>query len=215
MDSSLAIRVGTVFGLAFDIEKAADRKSGFKPADVDLSSRLNLFGILRLEGFAAALQSGFAERIILVGGLEGRYPEEAIGRAIAIRKMLLEDYDIPSARVDALQSPPNTGGNIDTIRNGIREKGLVTNACALLSSHYHLPRVQMDLQAANLALRVYPAEAFLLLKSETPEERKALKRQLIIRFGAGSLAERMVQEVNGIADKIGGVYASQETLKRV
>jgi hypothetical protein len=215
MATSVAIRVRTAFGLAFDIEKAPERKSGFKPAEVDLSSRKKLFGNLRLKGFAAALQSGFARSIILVGGLEGRYPDEAIGRATAIRKMLLEDCGIPSRRVDALQSAPNTGGNVNIIKARIREEGLVASECALLSNHYHLPRVQMDLRANRLALQLYPAEAFLLLKSGTPEDRKALKRQLVTGFGDGPLAERIAEEINGIADKISGVYANRAASKHV
>jgi hypothetical protein len=206
MNSNLSFRARAAFGLAFDVEKTTERKSGFRPAELDLSARKRLFGDLRLDGFAAVLTSGFCEKLIVVGGLEGRYPGEAIGRATAIRRMLLDDFGLEPERVEALLSTPNTEGNIHTIKDYLRERKMTPEECALVSNHYHLPRAHVELVASGLPLQLFPAEALWLLRSATAEERRVRKGQLIVAFGEGPLAERVVEEVNGIADKIVGAY---------
>src|SRR5207302_10435807 len=112
MTAKSAIRVQTAFGLAFDVEKTLDRPSGFKPARVDFTVGPDLYGELRLSGFAAALECGFTQRLIIVGGLEARYPDESVGRAVAIRRMLIEDFGAEVHRVDTLESQANTAGNV-------------------------------------------------------------------------------------------------------
>lgn len=206
MTTNLAIRVRIFFGLAFDIEKTIERKSGFRPAEYDLSSHKKLFGDLRLDGFSSMLESGFAERLIVIGGIERRYPNESVGRAWVIRKMLIEDLGISSERIDAVSSAPNTGGNIETIGLILRERCLEPQECAIVSNHYHLPRIQFDLRANKLLIATYPAEAFQLLNCKSPEERTARKSELIERLGSGHLAERLAEEINGIADKLIGSY---------
>ena len=85
----------TVFGLAFDVIKDKTRKSGFAPAQTDLGSGKNLFGLARLEGFAAIAKLGFAQKIVVIGGNEGRYKEVAplINRA----KSYVTTFDLMAA----------------------------------------------------------------------------------------------------------------------
>lgn len=202
MERKLAMSVNTAFGLAFDIEKSPNRKSGFKPAQFDLGARKELFGDIRLEGFAALLQIGFAETLVIVGGNEGRYKDDApiINRAAAIREMLVHDFGISPDRVFSIASNSNTGGNIVAIVERMNGKALSWKECAVVSNFYHIPRASLDLAAAKLELPLYPAEAFWFLENEDR------KLELITRLGGGSLAERIAEEVQGIADKLRGTY---------
>lgn len=189
----------TVFGLAFDIEKDRGRPSGFKPAQSDLNAGKELFGDLRLNGFASLLRRGFTNRLIIVGGDEGRYKHDdpVINRARAIREMLILDQGINPKAVEVIPSSSNTGGNIAIIRS--RGKGRF----AVVSNHYHLPRAALDMSSAGMTAPLLPAEAFWLL------EDRSRKRQIIERFGSGPFAERVAEEIQGIADKIAGTYAAR------
>lgn len=201
-NGSLAIHIKSAFGLAFDVERTSDRKSGFKPALFDLGAGKFLFGNLRLDGFAASLKTGFAEMLVLAGGDEGRYKDEKppVNRANAIREMLVHDCGIDPERVRALPSRSNTGGNIAVIRSFIESENLRPEDCGLVSNHYHLPRAHLDLTASGLPLRMFSAEALWLLEDA---ERK---NELIKRLGEGHLAERYAEEIAGIADKMRGTY---------
>lgn len=199
-----AISVDTVFGLAFDVIKDPDseKKSGFIPAPKDLGAGKELFGDLRLKGFAALLRIGFTKRLVIVGGNEGRYKNEipVINRAWAIREMLIHDFDVNPDQVFSVASNSNTGGNIAAIEAWIKEKMLKMNDCAIVSNHYHLPRVIIDLFLKGLIIPTYSAEAFSLVQDE------ACKNSLICNLGSGGLAERMVEEMQGIAHKLKGTY---------
>lgn len=205
MEHKLALSVDTVFGLAFDIEKAPECKSGFKPAQFDLSAGKELFGDLRLNGFVALLRIGFAKRLIIVGGDEGRYRNEipVINRADAIREMLVCDFNINPNCVLSIPSSSNTGGNINAIEVRVR----IDTSCAVVSNFYHLPRIYLDLMARNLVISVYPSEAFWILEEESRKD------DLIERFGGGLFAERVAQEIQGIAHKLCGTYSKKEECK--
>jgi hypothetical protein len=198
--------VHTAFGLACDVQKARGQVNQFRAADGELSTGKKLFGDLRLEGFAALLKTGFAERLIVVGGAEARYKDEQIGRACAVREILLRDLGVDAERVEALHSEPSTSGNVAAVKRIVEERSLRSNDCAVVSSHYHLPRVHMDLWANDLLVPIFSAEAFSLLAREDPKERLIYKDQMIRRFGQGALAQRMVDEIGGIADKMRGIY---------
>ncbi|MEK7639011.1 MAG: YdcF family protein [Patescibacteria group bacterium] len=202
MEQKLAVSVDTAFGLAFNIEKTPGRNSGFKPAQFDLGAGKELFGDLRLDGFAALLRIGFAKRLVIVGGPEGRYKHETptINQAWVIREMLIHDYGIHSDDVRFISSRPNTRGNIAAISARMGADALGSKDCAVVSNHYHLPRACLDLKAAGLSIHTYPAEAFWLLEDENR------KNGLIRRLGGGPLAERMTEELQGIAHKLRGTY---------
>ncbi len=196
------VKFGTAFGLAFDVERDPNRLSGFRPAETDLGVRKALFGDLRLEGFAAMLRLGFAEKLIIIGGNEKRYENEAepVNRAYAIVQMLVHDHDNEPDRVTHIASKSNTSGNITALVQIMSKNGLDPGTCGVVSSHYHLPRAEFDLREAGVLVRTFPAEAFILL-----EGRHHLK-WLIKRFGGGPLAERSAYEIKGLGDKITGNY---------
>lgn len=187
-------------GLAFDIEKDEITASGFKPARIDLGAGKELFADLRLEGFVALLQLGFAEKLIVFGGNEGRYKDEkpVINRAWAITQMLEYDFGIPNDRLGYFASSSNTIGNVEAIKKQIGSK-----RSAVVSNHYHLPRAALDLTAAGLCVPLHAAEAFILLNN------RSLKELLLERLGGGLLAERSMEEIQGMADKLVGAYTSR------
>lgn len=189
-------------GLAFDIEKDIEQgkktASGFVPARIDLGGGEELFADLRLEGFAALLQLGFAKKLIIFGGDERRYREPVINRAWAITQMLEHDFGIPAERLGFFASRSNTLGNIEAIKRQVGNKRSV-----VVTNHYHIPRTDMDLEAAGLNLRCRSAEAFLLL------DERVSKEVLAERLGSGPLADRMVIEINGMMEKIRGTFVSR------
>lgn len=198
--SVFALSIDTAFGLAFDIEKAPT-KSGYRPAALDLGAGKELFGNIRLKGFASLLRIGFAEQIVVIGGNEGRYKGETptINRAAAIAEMLIHDCDIDRYRVRSIPSNSNTGGNIAAMKEYMRD-ARADRKYGVVSNHYHLPRAFLDLSAAGLHLPLFAAEAFLFL--EQPDK----KNDIIAELGEGPLAERCAEEMQGIADKIRGTY---------
>jgi len=169
----------------------------------DLGSGKAMFALARLEGFAALLRTRFAKRLIIVGGDEGRYRGETptINRASAIRQMLVADLGVDSERVLSVPSNSNTGGNIAAIKGLMGAEKLAFNQVAVVTSHYHAPRAALMMAKDGLALPVYPAEAFPLL------EGMITKDELVhgYLFG-GVLAERLGEEIQGIADLIRGTY---------
>lgn len=203
MEQKLALSADTAFGLAFDVEKASDRTSGFKPAQFDRSAAKDLFGDLRLDGFAALLRIGFARKLVIIGGNEKRYENETpqINRAWAIREMLIHDCGISPDVVASISSKANTTGNVDAMAEWMREGNLSIRECAVVSNHYHLPRASVDLVAADLPIPLYAAEAFWLI--DGPDARL---NELIERLDGGRMAERMASEIKGIADKVIGSY---------
>ncbi len=201
----LVIKVKTVFGLGFDIEKSAETKSGFRPAQEDFGTQKALFGDLRLEGYAALLRLGFAEELVVIGSPEHRYEHEdnVPNRAVVIRHMLINDYGIQPSRIRTLPSESSTWDNLTVLEKIYRASDMKQEQCAVVTNHYHIPRVQIDLLNLGMPLLTIPAEVFILL--EKPERREKLYNEL----GGCSLADRVIQELSGIADKIAGQYASR------
>lgn len=200
------------FGLAFDIARSKLATSGYIPAQFDLGSGKELFGSVRISGWAAMMRLGIVDRLTIVGGDEGRYKNDhPINRAVAIREMLIHDYEVDAARVDAVPSKSNTLGNVGIIRDRSTSPNdiVVTNL-------YHIPRAAMDMAAQRLTLPMIAAEAFTLLEAKRDEREHnntdllALKKNLLIEsLGGGPLAERCAEEIQGIADKLDGSYQSR------
>src|SRR5262249_51819065 len=155
------------FALSCDIEKSNTRRSGYKPAPVNLRFQTPLFGELRLQGFAAAIEGNFVETLIIIGGAEDRYPAEQISRPRAIKANVERDYGADALRVYCILSEPNTAGNAISIRAALSEMRLAPGDCALLSSHYHLPRAWFELLQRGITNMVpVPAEALLCIADE-------------------------------------------------
>lgn len=192
------------FGLAFDVRKASTTKSGFEPAPYDLGAGVELFGPLRLRGWAAMMRLNFVDTITIVGGDEGRYAGETpvVNRASAIREMLIHDCGIEASRVDAVASKSNTRGNIGIIadRTTSRDDIVVTN-------HYHIPRTFEMLWEARVPLLARAAEAFIILAEFSRKE--ALKEEIIAELGGNPIAIRLGDEIQGIAQIINKTYVSR------
>jgi len=205
MFTGLKLEVQALFCLAFDIEKAPDKKSGFQPANFDMGAGKELFGDLRLEGFAAALKTGFAKKLLIAGGDEQRYKGESpvINRAWAIGQMLVHDHGIDADKIETFASRSNTMGNVDFFKDFIQKNVMALDQSGLMTNLYHLPRASMDMAAKQIPVQGFAAEALLLV------ENKDRKNELIHRLGDGPLAERYVEELAGIADKIRGTYQSK------
>lgn len=187
------------FGLAFDIERTNTTSSGYKPARYDMGGIQELFGELRLAGFAALLRLYIVEKLTIVGGDEGRYKNDhPINRAVAIREMLVNDYGIDPARVEAIPSKSNTLGNVGIIRDRSTSPRDI-----VVTSHYHIPRAAMDLEAVGLSLTMIAAEAFMVLEDATAKDR------IIEELGDNALAMRCAEEIQGIAHKLAGTYQSR------
>jgi hypothetical protein len=187
------------FGLAFDIERTTATRSGYKPARYDMGGIQELFGELRLAGFAAMLRMNIVTKITIVGGDEGRYKNDSpINRAVAIREMLIHDCGIDPARVDAIPSKSNTLGNVGIIRDRTRSPNDI-----VVTSHYHIPRATMDIAAEGLSLKMIAAEAFMVLEDPTTKD------LIIESLGGNALAMRCAEEIQGIAHKLNGSYQSR------
>jgi hypothetical protein len=205
MTTGLKIQVPTLFCLAFDIEKAANKSSGFQPARFDLGAAKALFGDLRLEGFAAAIKTGFAKKLVIAGGDEVRYKGETpiINRAWAIGQMLVHDYGIDAGKIETFASKSNTLGNVGIFKDYLKNHLHYSEGFALMTNLYHGPRAEMDMTANLIPMQFIAAEAMILV--ENPD----MKNELVHRLGDGPLAERYVEELAGIADKIRGTYQSR------
>lgn len=195
VQKKLAVTVDTALALGFFIEEAPERESGFKPAEYDRGGKQ--FREICLAGLAALLRLSFAKRLIVVGGVEISIPD--VNRAWAIREMLVQDFWADPKRVEIVECPPNTLGNIQAISK-LTESNFALGECGIVTSFYHIPRVSLDLVAADLPIPIYPAEAFLLVENE---DRKS---EIIRELGDGPLAERVGEELQGIADKLCGSY---------
>lgn len=193
------------FGLAFDIERTNTTASGYRPAQYDMGGIQELFGDLRLAGFAAALRLGVISTITIVGGDEGRYKDDSpINRAVAIREMLIRDFGIDESRVKAVPSKSNTLGNVGIIKDSSQSDDDI-----VITSHYHIPRAAMDIAAAGLRLQMVAAEAFMVL------EDAATKDRIIHELGSNPLALRCAEEIQGIAHKLAGTYKSRTDMSPI
>lgn len=193
------------FGLACDVSRTPTRVSGYEPALFDLGSGKQLFGGLRIAGWRDMLLLNPGMHLTIVGGDEGRYKGETpvINRAEVLCKILAQDYGVDPTRLSWFASKSNTLGNIGIIKERSTSKSdiVVTNL-------YHAVRAQMDLRANGLGMQVIPAKAFILLANPDADARAVIKERMIKDFGGGPLAERVVEEIQGVADKIAGTYKS-------
>lgn len=186
------------FGLAFDIERTNTTRSGYRPAKYDMGGIQELFGELRLAGFAAALRTGSIAHLTMVGGDEGRYKNDnPINRAVAIRLMLIHDFGIDPNDVDAVPSNSNTLGNVGII------KARSVDGDIVITSHYHVPRALYDIFDAGMLRNIVAAESFLMLEDPTS------KNRIIEEICGPAYAMRCAEEIQGIRDKITKSYASR------
>ncbi len=188
-----------------EVEKCDKAKSGFRCAELQYStlkvaSPACLFGELRFRGIAAMTRLGFADRIVIIGGKEDRYPDEHISRSEAFKAILEKDFGAAGEIVAHTQSGTTTSMDAYSVME--REMGgFAPENYALVSSKYHLAR--LEAQMSGLYVRHiprWPAEAFLLV--EDPDRFQSM----LEAFGEGDLAFRDMLELRGIASVLTGTY---------
>lgn len=198
----------------------ASDASGFHP--LDRQHGLALFGDLRWKGWADALHDGRAEHAVVIGGYE-RIPEGDLpagagyridedGRALVPRPQaaclgLMERHGVEAQKLSYHVSEGNTGGNIAALR-ALMEQLHPAARITVTTSHYHIPRMIMDLQTADLSrLSVIPSEAYTVARLLGEGiARETIHRELATGLGGGPLADRCAAEIMGAADKLAGTY---------
>lgn len=207
-----------ILGLSVAVEGHAGT---FRPRQEQYG--IPLFGDLRWKGWAAALNAGYADRLIVIGGLErlsatdcppdiGRKDADRDGgclvpRGAACCHALTTEFGVDRAKVDWKHSIGNTGGNAVAIKEIMDD--LSTDYDFVISSnHYHLPRALMDLQACDIGnVRSVPAEAFWVAEQTAAGvQRASIADNLTAKFGGGPLAARIAAEIQGVADKLNNRY---------
>lgn len=213
-----AARPTLILGLSVAVELHA---ATFRPQYAQHG--LPLFGDLRWAGWASALTAGYADQLIVVGGIE-RLDDDAcppgvgwpckssnnircVPRGLAACHALASEYGVDKSRLDWRYSEGNTGGNASTIRQLV-DKFAPSHDVIISTNHYHLPRAQMDIHAAGVSgIPAVPAEAYWLAeKTNANGLGTEGSDKLIQDFGGGPLATRTVAEIKGIADKINRRY---------
>ena len=205
-----AVRVKLAFGLACNIERA-DTDSGFRAMLAHPQSKEDLFAQPRLAGFANLLKTGFAERLIILGRDE---EGTDFNQSKAICRIIQMDYGVESGRAVPADSGYGTAEAADFIKSSMEAQSISSNDAAVITSFYHLPRTQVQLQDRGVFLKLFPAEAFTFLKRSDPDRwshEEAAK--LIEEFGGGAYESRNVSEIIGIARMIGGLYKPQGLAK--
>ncbi len=190
-----------------EVEKCETTASGFRCADIQWSTRseaqpAKLFAELRFRGVAAMTRLGFADRVMIIGGVEDRYPGENISRSEAFKAILEKDFVAVGEIVAHQQSGTTMTANAFAVMESGIGTGLPENH-AVISSKYDLARI--DAQMSGLYLRHiqrWPAEAFSLV--EDPSRFDAM----CVAFGGGPLAFREMLELRGIAAILTGSYQS-------
>jgi hypothetical protein len=201
MSTTLAIRKKVAYCLAFDIVRlSADE---YWPAPESKDS-VELFSMLRLEGFAAAYHTGFAQKLVIVGGEESRYPGEGVVRSVEIEKMLVKQHGVDPGCCEYEISKQNTRGNIQEIKKQMKLGRVSIDHACVVSSYYHLARASALMWEEDLRLPLYPAESLLLIKEP------GRLYGLMAEFDGSPFAIRAIQEIVGITDLIRGTSVPQQ-----
>ena len=184
---------------------------------------LDLFGDLRWQGWADAMASGYADHLVVVGGLERIPPPHsdlalrlAVGRegsdllvprSLAAIHVLSVQHGIDPASLGYCISEGNTGGNAEAIRQ-FRSALAKGSQLVVSTSHYHIPRIHIDLQHNGMHdILLLPSESLSAARRlKNGMDRAGITEGMTRGLGSGALAERAAAEIMGIADKINGTY---------
>ncbi|HVM73363.1 MAG TPA: hypothetical protein VMU13_00595 [Candidatus Paceibacterota bacterium] len=201
------------FGLAFDVERDSERRSGFKPAEIQLGPQMPLpmYGELRLHGFAATIMGGFCEHITIVGKDEKRINDCVVYQGNAICEMLVRDLGVPREQVSWNTSDSNTGHTLEVIRKMVyedREAGK-HRRCAIITSHYHRDRSEESALCSGWSPVFLSAESFILAACASEVERSTKRNWIEEELRRYDYVARAIAEINGISDMRRGVYQPQ------
>lgn len=207
-----------LLGLSASVEAG---RSTFRP--LTQQHGIPLLAVSRWRGFAAAINHGFAEKLVMLGGQEKLKETEVpsdvramldakpdpdgyimVPRGLATIHGLIRAYEVPADRLDYEVTVGNTGGNVGAINRVLKASGLQPEEVGVSTNLYHLPRAFMDLHDAGFtAIKPIPAEAFwLATTAKDSPKRKVMLGQLTDEFGQSPLTKRVVMELNGAADKL-------------
>ena len=208
----------TILGLSVAVTATARK---FEPQASQYG--VPLFGDLRWKGWASALNAGFADRLIVIGGLEHldrdtcppdvgwTSPEQdhvqLVPRGLACCHALASEFGVDRAKLDWRHSEGNTGSNAQTIRSLVAEMRS-PHRIIISSNFYHLPRAQMDLHSQGImTIATVPAEAFWVAEQlARGADRTHVAMDMAAAFGGGPLADRAAAEIQGAADKLNNLY---------
>lgn len=179
-----------VFVLGADVEK--DSKGNLVLAKVD-KSNLPLYSEWRLRAVQWLWQKKLADKCVIVGGKEGRYPAENILRPQVMKDLLIDTCGVPESLLVAQESEPNTTGNMVAIECYLKENAIDAKECAFLTNFYHIPRALVYLHDIGLFLRPLAAESFFIEKE--PEIRRD--------YGQAEFDfhDRLIAELKGMLSK--------------
>lgn len=194
---------------------------GFRP--LESQNGEDLFGELRWQGWAVAINAGYVDRLIIIGGLDehpeadcpedirisGRGPEGTVfvPRGYACCHSLIHKYGVSPRKVEWRLSAGESSGNATIISNIAKEQGEDVDVI-LSTSHYHLPRAIMDVSGAKAGISSYvPAEAFSVARHlYTGSGRQDIRSELLRTLGSNNLAGRIISEICSAADKLNMVH---------
>ncbi len=214
-----AQRPTVILGLSVAVECDA---GSFRPRHEQHG--LALFGDLRWTGWASALNAGYADRLIVIGGVERLNIKACVPgvgspctsdrdiicvpRGEACCHALSAKHGVADSKLSWKLSEGNTGGNATAIKEIVQD---LSPSCNLVisSNHYHLPRALMNLHAAGVAgIAAVPAEAYWVAEQSRAGRKISCTRMALTdAFGGGPLAARFAAEIQGAADKINNQYA--------
>lgn len=197
------------FVLSYDVEAPEGESSRMAP--VHLQSGLKQFPDVWLKGVRSALTTKLARKLVIVGGLEARYPGKNIARPDVIKSILCDEGDIDAGFVDCVVSEPNTIGNAEAIAQWCHEHQYDHEDGVVVCAYWHAPRASLDLRLAGIDMPVIPGEAIWLAAAATESERASRRMFLAHQWGEWGRSDfmwRCVMECNGIADKLCRQYES-------
>ncbi len=222
MMSKLVQRAKSVVGFAFDIEKASERKSGFRPAKEHLGSENPnpMYADPRLEGYAAMLRLGYTEQLIIPGKDERRYKSELVDidgqpspiwQGWTIREMLVKDFGCDGTCIRWVSSTGTTMNAALAIQE-LAEKEKMEfgwGKTEFATSYYHCIRTgRVSLQSIGLPSYLTPAEAFTVAEAIILDKAQEAEDRLR-SFGGHFTDERIINEIRGIAHHLLGRYEPQ------
>lgn len=221
-NAPLSLRPRHVFGLSIAIRAAPETRCGFRGAETQ--NDVPVFGMSRWEGFCAALDTGLARKITILGGYE-RWPLAGcdprtvtraddvrddtvfVSRSRAAAQFLITERGQEPERVRWAETVGNTDGNYARIRSLMGD--LPEELFAVTAPFYHLPRSMMIAAENGLGNLLHvPTEAFLFIeKTLDGKTRTSAMSAIAADLGGGPLAERAAMEIAGAADRVLGTYA--------
>lgn len=173
----------TVYGLCHTMVRSDKTKSGYAPG-IDHLGR-DFSTCLRLEGFAALLQGGYADRMLLIGG-----KTDGLHSAMASAEYMHSDLGVDCDGLDAFPE------DCKTTEESVTRLARFSSNLVLSTNFWHIPRVGMIMNMSRM--RFVPTEASILARY-----RGSIPADLMHENYRG---RPELMELQGIADMLNGTY---------